>query len=245
MGVIRTNLADGIVCDILLPKKQSTKLAVIAPGMPSNSSKHTLLKQLTKRGYVAVHLRYRGTWESSGVFLDHDPTKDVLDVIQSAQEGFSDVWTGKEYAIQSKKTIVFGSSFGGAAAILSTQSNLVDKAIAISPVVDWTSPSESEPMDWLERVVQNGYPGAYRFSHSDWTRLSKGEFYQPVKSEHKIDSSKLTIFHAMDDTVVPAEPVRAFAQRINCDHHFFNKGGHQLGRKLTTWWYRNHLTKLL
>lgn len=245
MGVIRTNLADGIVCDIVLPKQPATKLAVLAPGMPSNSNKRSWMHQLAKRGFASVLLRYRGTWESTGTFLDHDPTEDVLDIIKALKHPFTDVWTGESHNIDPQYTLVIGNSFGGAAAILATASDLVDKALAIAPVVDWTAPSESEPMDQLEHVVQTGYAGAYRFTHDNWLKLSRGEFYQPVANEHKIVPSKLSIIHAHDDTVVPIAPVQAFVQRTGCQHLFLKKGGHQINRQLAKWRYRRRLIAFL
>lgn len=128
-----------------------------------------------------------------------------------------------------------GSSFGGTAAIMSSKFDEVDKVIALSPVVDWTAQSESEPMDWLEEVVKNGYGESYRFASEDWKRLSRGEFFQPKKEIANLDPQKIFLIHAQNDTVVTMDSVKSFIDEIGCMNKILKKGGHLSTSVITKW----------
>ncbi|KKR55753.1 MAG: hypothetical protein UT94_C0061G0007 [Candidatus Uhrbacteria bacterium GW2011_GWF2_40_263] len=234
MHLKRALLADEIVVEFLLPKKSSSKVMIFCNGLPSGSEKQTLLKKMSRLGYWVFHLRYRGTWESTGNFLDHAPEKDVWDVIEAIKKGFVDVWEKEEYQIDPSEVIVVGASFGGTVAILSTKDPRVQKAIAFSPVVDWTQSTPEEPMDYLEEVIHSGYAGVYRFSQEDWMRLSRGEFFQPMAEVADLDREKIFVIQAKDDSVVPFDSVQRFVSVLGCQHLFLRTGGHLSTSLLTS-----------
>lgn len=245
MHLKRATFADGIVAEFLPPKKPSSHVVIICDGLPTKPSKAPLVRWFSKKGYWAFHMRYRGTWESEGRFLDHDPTDDVLAIIKSLPFGFSDVWSKESFSVQPKKVSVVGSSFGGCVALMASLSQMVDRVVALAPVSDWTAPTPGEPHDYLERVVRQGYGGCYRFEHEDWQRLGHGEFCQPVNHLGQFDPKKIFLIHAEDDKVVPVEQSREFVHHIGCQYRELKKGGHLSSSKMMHWSLSRSVHKFL
>lgn len=219
---------------------EKDRIMIYAGGMPAMPSKKYLLEFFSHRGWWAVHPRYRGCWESEGEFLTEEPTEDIIDVIEELSEGFPSIWEDEEYQVEPDQVVVVGASFGGAAAILSTISDEVDKAVCFAPVVDWTAESESEPHDWLYNVVDRAYGGAYNVSKENWDKLEGGKFYNPSAYTDQLDGDDIMIFHAEDDETVEFESVEEFAENIGCKLVAKESGGHLSVRNIQkfSWWWQ-------
>ncbi|KKT30020.1 hypothetical protein A3G55_04315 [Candidatus Giovannonibacteria bacterium RIFCSPLOWO2_12_FULL_44_25] len=226
MYALRTRFKNGIVAEFLPPKKKSDKVIILCSGMPSVPAKTDLMEFFAKKNYWVFYPRYRGTWESGGRFLKVSPHKDILEIISQLPRGFKDLWSGKTYKIQPSKIYLLGSSFGGAAALLTSVNNRVTKVVAVSPVVDWRVKSKSEPVDWLCKFVKQAFGGAFRFSMADWNKLKNGKFYNPVSVVKKVNGKKIFIIHAKDDWVVNYKPVKKFTRETNSQLLLLKRGGH-------------------
>lgn len=228
---IRTRFARDIVAEVFFPEKQTGKVAILAIGAPSGSSKKERLQFLARQGYVAVFPRYRGTWESDGYFLEHSPADDIRDVILELEKKkfVINVATGEVFPVKIKAVHLFGGSFGGPAVLMNTHLSIVKKVIAYSPVIDWSVEGEDEPFDEFVRYSCLGYGGAYRPKHtSDWQKLVRTDFYNPIAHVKTIDGKKVFIMHAKDDTNVPCDPVVPFAEKIGASYYIKPHGGHHI-----------------
>lgn len=228
---IRTRFARDIVAEVFFPEKQTGKVAVLAIGAPSGSSKKECLQFLARQGYVVVFPRYRGTWESDGHFLKQSPADDIRDVILELEKKKSviNVATGEVFPVKIKAVHLFGGSFGGPAVLMNTHLSIVKKVIAYSPVIDWSVEGEDEPFDEFVRYSCLGYSGAYRPKHtSDWQKLVRTDFYNPIAHVKTIDGKKVFIMHAKDDTNVPYDPVVPFAEKIGASYYLKPHGGHRI-----------------
>src|SRR3989344_658233 len=130
MHAFRTRFKKDIVAEFLPPRRPSKKVIIFAGGMPSvpaNGSR--LVEFFSKKGFWVFYPRYRGTWESSGKFLNISPEQDVIDVINQLPKGFRSAWDGKVYRVIPKELYVVGVSFGGPAAILAIRDPRVTNAI--------------------------------------------------------------------------------------------------------------------
>ncbi|MDQ5976796.1 MAG: hypothetical protein QG664_709 [Patescibacteria group bacterium] len=227
----RVRLAGEIVAEIVLPLRQTGKIAVIATGLPSSPSKGELLHFLADQGYVAVFPRYRGTWESEGIFLKHSPARDIVDTIDAlvSEPVLRDLATGQSFSLRVKTFHLFGFSFGGPAVILNSTHLLVSKVVAVSPVLDWTKEGEDEPFEKHVSFVTTGFGGVYRVEHkNDWQKLRRPDFYNPLTQTGDIDGRKIFIIHARDDRVVPYEPVLEFMTETNATVYLKPHGDHHL-----------------
>lgn len=245
MHLHRALFAKEIVAEFLPPKRPSNRVVILCDGLPSVPGKAEVVRWFSKKGYWCFNLRYRGTWESLGNFLDHDPTEDVLDLIDALPGGFRSIWTEEDFHVKPEFVAVVGASFGGTAALMASLDDRVDKAIALAPVIDWTDESEAEPMDWFGDVIRKGYAGAVHFEDSDWGRLSRGEFFQPAAHMKQFDPSKLFIVHAQDDKVVHIDPTLELLKQTGCKGKVLKRGGHLSSRVVTKWPLSSQVQKFL
>lgn len=227
MHLMRTRFKNDIVAEFLPPDNPSNKAIIFCDGLPTVPSKKNILNFWAKRGYLAIHPRYRGTWESGGEFLADTPDKDILDIVEDLKENkkIISLWNDQEYTFDLKEVYIIGSSFGGATALLASRNPLIKKVVCISPAVDWLAPSE-EDIGELYGFIRKAFGEAYRFSADGWEKLKSGHFFNPVNHAAEIDGKKVMIIHAEDDKIVRLKEVKEFAEKINCWFVYLKKGGH-------------------
>ena len=234
----RTRIKQDIVAEIGIPVKGNGKLVILLDGMPAMPGASTVMF-LMKRGYSIIHPRYRGSWESSGKFLDISPEQDVLDILEELPNGFKSAWDGEVLHVKHDEIIVICSSFGGPAGILASRDARIDKVVAFSPVVDWCAESPEEPYEEFVRFVKEGFGEGYRIPEGNLEKLKTGEFYNPWGHMDEIDGSKIFIIHADDDKIVIPGPILEFAEVTKSKLLMLKRGGH-FGtgkiREWRTWW---------
>ena len=214
------------MAEFLPPARLSKRVIILARGMPGVPKANETMEFWSKKGFWVFFPRYRGTWESGGEFLRKSPHEDIFDVIDEIPKGFVDLWSGKKLKVNFQQLFILGGSFGGPAAILCSRDPHVTKAVAFAPVIDWGAPSKDEPMDKLGAFLPLGFGNGYRFSKKNWNRLSRNEFYSPVKEVDTIDGSKLLLFHAKDDGSVPYSRTKKFAEKTGAKLITLRSGGH-------------------
>lgn len=230
-SIFRVRFADEIVAEVLLPERQTGKVAVMAIGVPASPVRNETLRFLARDGYVAVFPRYRGTWESDGYFLEQSPAQDIRDVVlELASKKFvTDIATDTVVPLKVSTVHLFGSSFGGPAVLLNTDIPIVKKVIALAPVIDWTAEGEDEPVDEFIRYTTLGFGGAYRLKQAkNWDRLTQKGFYDPLAHMEDIDGKKVFIIHTKDDRNVPCYPVVPFVEKIGAQYYLKPTGGHRI-----------------
>lgn len=246
MSICRTRFKNQIVTEFLPPKnKKSGKVMIFCGGVPGVPHKDEVMEFWSEQGYWTFFPRYRGCWESGGSFLAKSPERDVLDVIDSLNRQFKDYWSGSYYKLKAKHITIVGSSFGGPAAILASRDKRVNKVVCLSPVVDWQAEDKADPLNDLYEILRDGYGAAYRVTKTNWNKLAKGNFYNPVKHIKKLNPEKILIFHAKDDKVVRIGPVAKFAYRLGCKFVVLGKGGHLSSSMLMTKRYSSMVMKFI
>ncbi len=229
--VIRTRFATDIVAEVCFPERQTGKVAVLAIGAPTSNAKRETLLFLAAQGYVVIFPRYRGTWESSGWFLEKSPAQDIRDVVIELEKkkSVTDIATGTKMAVKVSAVHLFGGSFGGPAVLLNTDLPIVKKVIATCPVIDWRALGEDEPFDFFVRFSREGFGGMYRTkTNTDWNKLLKPDFYNPATQTSLVHGHKVLIIHAKDDRNVLYGPVVPFAEKTGASYYLKPTGGHDL-----------------
>lgn len=242
---IRTRFCNDIVAEILLPKKSRQIAVIFCDGLPGVPNKIDLLRFFAHFGCIAIHPRYRGTWESDGELFADEPTKDILDVVYALKHGFTDAYTGEFHHPEVKKIIVIGGSFGGPASLLSLLDDKVDVAVAIAPIVDWTMDSQDEPKAHFERWIRTAFGNGYRFAQNGFEKLYSGTFYQPITKVNELKGKNMFIIHAKDDSIAPIQPVEQFARKTGAKLIVLPRGGHISAKILKKWRFRRQLRKIL
>ena len=232
MFLLRTRFKKEIVAEFLPPRRAAKrqKAIVLCDGMPSIPRKQALAAFLAGKGYWVFHPRYRGAWESGGVFLEKSPHQDILDVIDGLGKEVREVTFGQRFQIAPAEIFVIGGSFGGAAALLASLDLRVKKVIANCPVVDWSILPESEKAETSNpsyaAYIREAFGNAYRLSDRNWRKLGNGKFYNPTHHVREMTASKILMFHAKDDPYVPYSSVERFARRTGARLKTFQRGGH-------------------
>ena len=230
--MFRTRFKREIVAEFLPPARprKKQKVIVLCDGMPSVPRKQPLMNFLSRKGYWVFYPRYRGTWESDGLFLKRSPHEDILDVIRELPGTFRDIAFGQRFSLSPDEVFVIGGSFGGAAAILSSLDPGVKKVIANCPVVDWSIlPAEEKAETSNESYaayVRQAFGQCYRLSQREWRKLYAGDFFNPMQHIQEIIPSKVMIFHAKDDPVIPWRSVDRFARLTGSKIKMLARGGH-------------------
>lgn len=231
----RFGVNNDIVAEFLPPvsyakrkagKTYTDNVIIFAPGMPSSPSQGLLMETWARRGYWVIFPRYRGTWESSGKFLEKSPHEDIREVIDGLTKPLVSLWDGKKFFCHPKHMSIFASSFGGPAGLLNSKDPRVSAVIAFSPMVDWRVKSKREPLEHMGKFLQSAYGEAFRFVPDAWQKLQRGNFYNPATEVQNIEGSKVLIIHAQDDDVIAIAPVRAFAKATGSTYIALKKGGH-------------------
>lgn len=233
MKPMRLRINTDIVTEFLPPHRGNGDQAIIfCDGMPSVPAKRHVLEYWSKKGYWVFHPRYKGTWESTGTFLDHDPTIDIIEVARTIRSG--ELMQIRPHVSQMenpriRKISIIGASFGGSVALLTSLHPEIDKVVAISPVIDWAKELENtvESLSDLRVYLRDGFGGAYRFSDSDFNRLGNDpQFFNPIAHVSEYDPRKLFIMHAKDDMIVSQTAVENFIKTVKCSYRLREYGGH-------------------
>jgi pimeloyl-ACP methyl ester carboxylesterase len=224
----RTRFGRDIVAEFMEPARpgKRPRVIILCDGMPTVPSKGSLVEFYARKGYWVFHPRYRGTWESGGSFLARPCDEDIGIVVDGLTRGFRDAWSGRQFRLQNPNITLIASSFGGATALLASRDVRVQRVVAFSPVVDWTSESRAEPMSFLKRFTAEGFGMGYRGSSGIWKKLRSGRYFNPTREEGTIDGRKLLLVHARDDDSVLWRPVERFARRTGAELVLLKHGGH-------------------
>jgi len=228
----RTRFAKNIVAEFLPPLRATKrhKVIILCDGMPSIPRKQPFAEFLAGKGYWVIYPRYRGAWESGGVFLARSPHLDILDVIAELPSGLRDAAFGKTFALSPSAIYVIGGSFGGPSALLCSLDPRVTRVVANCPVVDWSILSKSERAETSNAnyvaYIQEAFGNGYRITHRNWDKLRTGTFYNPIHLVREFDPSKIQMFHAQDDPYVPWHTVDRFARLTGARLKLLKRGGH-------------------
>lgn len=232
MAMFRTRFKKEIVAEFTPPARVSKKQRVIilCDGMPSVPRKQPLMTFLSEKGYWVFYPRYRGAWESDGVFLERSPHEDILDIIDELPKGVRDSAFGQKFSISPDEIFVIGGSFGGATALLCSLDTRVKRVIANCPVVDWGVLRESEKAETSNKsysaYIREAFGNGYRLSDRNWKKLHSGKFFNPMHHVREIDPAKIMMFHAKDDPYIPWQSVEKFAKCSGVKLKLLARGGH-------------------
>jgi esterase/lipase len=230
--LFRTRFKNGIVAEFTPPARthKRQRVIVLCDGMPSVPRKQPLVEFLSQNGYWVFYPRYRGAWESDGIFLEESPHQDILAVIHELPRGVRDCAFGRRFPLSPDEIFVIGGSFGGAASLLCSLDPRVSKVIANCPVVDWSILPRSEKVETSNpsyaAYVREAFGRAYRLSDRNWKKLYSGKFYNPAHHAREMVASKIMMFHAKDDPHIPWRSVERFARHTGAKLKLLSRGGH-------------------
>ena len=213
--IFRTLIKKQVLCEFAMPSRASRKVIILAKGLPSQPRNEDVMLFLARKGYWVFLPRYRGSWESTGWFLQHAPAKDIKDVIDQFAKGFVAIDNGKWYKIPNPEIYLIGNSFGGAATLLASGHPKVKKAVVLSPATDWRTLPKNE---WSRRFayISTAFGGAYRSKPRYVKQFMTGKLYNPMVNARVLPGKKILIIHPEDDRDISYKDSIVFAQKTGC-----------------------------
>ena len=224
-SIIWKTRIDGMLLDILIPKQSNGWALINCPGLPS-SPDSSKLKKFAEKGFYIFNLRYKGTWESEGEFLEVSPVNDVALVIDLIKKRkIKEIYGKTILKLPNLKISIIGSSFGGSVALCC--SNLkVDSIIAICPVINFKSLSKHHILN-LKGFLKEAYGNCYRFNDIKFDKMLNSEILSPANYINS-KTSTLIIQGLQDKTINPNGVINFYNSITNKNKKLIlvKNGGH-------------------
>ncbi len=212
------------------PSKISEAI-ILCDGLPTAPRQKETLEFLASQGYLVIYPRYKGTWESGGIFLQEDPSKDIIEIAEFVKKGiFKELFNDLIFSFKINKIFIIGTSFGGSIALSTAGSPIVDTIVACSPVVSFKNFNKNNDEQDLKKIgefIQKAFRNAYRMNIGGWGQLLSGEIIDPAKylgKNRKV--KKICIFQSEKDPTVNYKYVQDFANELNLSFNLLKGDTH-------------------
>ncbi len=205
-----------INCLFSTPESPNGILVITCSGLPGQPENYELFSYLTQRGFLCVHPKYEGTWESQGKFLKHSPVKDLKKVINYLRKWHSlkSAYDETLIKLDFENIFLLGSSFGGSVALVTAANSAeVKGVVSIAPVTDFTQHGkgelEEQDLTSLGRFLKQGYGRAYNFNLDEWKKLLNGNIdINPVNYKTELSDKNVLLIHGEQDKTVSVQKTR-------------------------------------
>ena len=233
-----------IFFEFLIHKNESSDAIILLPGFPSSNNEDELMRFFYEKGFNAFYLRYEGSFQSKGHFLESNPIKYMIECINHINKGkVISLWDMEEKSFKNKKLILLTGSFGGAIAcgIAARSNHLISKLILSAPVWDFEKHNtiyEEQNLHHLLDFVKKAYRNLYRIKFNNLVeQIHKFKEASPEYYLKKLDCPVL-IFHDPMDKTVSIEHTHKMIKQIKKSELIEHDLGHGLSEKLVEHYWR-------
>ncbi len=231
----------GIFFEFVLQERKADAV-VILPGFPSGNDFTDLISFFFEKGYHVFVPRYRGSYQSSGIFMSKNPVEDLMFFVEHLKSGEAkSLWDMNKETFVINKLILVGGSFSGAIACgLAAKYPVFSHLILHAPVWDFrehNAAGDEQDLENMTEFVKNAYKNCYRFKFkSIRKKLEKFDDLKPQYYIPKLDLPVL-IMHDPNDKVVSFRNTKKYLgmipQATYLEHYFGHKFGTDL---LSAFW---------
>ena len=230
-----------------LTQKDPAHAIIILPGFPSSNNKDDLMRFFYNKGFNVFYIRYRGSFQSNGSFLEKNIVDDMINFINFIKKGKAiSLWDEEEKLFKNKKIILLSGSFGGAitCGIAVKSKNLISKIILSAPVWDFNKHNTTyneQDLSPLLGFVKRAYKNLYRIKFKNLIiQLNKFKELSPEYYLKRLNCPVL-ILHDPEDKTVSIEHTFQMIKKIKkgqlIEHHL----GHGLSKDLIKKYWNKHL----
>jgi pimeloyl-ACP methyl ester carboxylesterase len=227
----------GIFFEFVLQDRLADAI-IILPGFPSGNDFNDLISFFFEKGYHVFVPRYRGTYQSAGVFLSKNPVDDMIYFLENLEEGSAkNMWDMKKENFKINKKILVGQSFSGAIALgVAAKYGKIDHIILQAPVWDFklhNSEGDEQNFEKVADFVRSAYKNCYRFRFKNLTKkLLKFEELNTAYYLPNVKKNPILVMHDPNDKFVSIrhtnEMIHLLGRGTYLEHHF----GHKLSRDI-------------
>lgn len=207
------SMLDGLSFESLTTTGETAShgTVIICDGIPAAPCRRELMNDLAAGGWNVVLPRYRGTWESSGAFLEDDPARDIIRLAESVAADEAKTPSGQPL---SGPITLLGSSFGGWVAARAASCSAVSRAVLVSPMIEPTQIRAE--LESLRLYLTDNLPGSYRFDGRNWKNLYDGSSFRNGAVPFA-DRKKLFVIVAGADSRLSAEETESNCRKYGLE----------------------------
>ncbi len=216
---------------------------IILPGFPSGNDFTDLIDFFYNKGYHVFVPRYRGMYQSTGVFLSKNPIDELVSFLDNLDSGFAkSLWDGKKQGFRINKKIIVGAGFGGALALgLAAKSGKISHLMLQAPIWDFNTHNvngDEQDMEKMAGFVKSAYKNCYRFTFKNFKRkMKKFTELTPDFYMQKVKQMPVLVMHDPNDKIVSfkhsQEKMEWLQKKTYLEHYF----GHKLTKDmLAAYW---------
>jgi pimeloyl-ACP methyl ester carboxylesterase len=231
----------GIFFEFILQDRKADAV-VILPGFPSGNEFGDLISLFYGKGYHVFVPRYRGSHQSSGIFMSKNPVEDMAFFIEHLKSGEAkSLWDMKKETFEINKLILIGGSFSGPIACgLAAKYPVFSHLILQAPVWDFrehNAAGDEQDLEKMTEFVKNAYKNCYRFKFKSMKK--KLEKFDELKPQYYIPKLNLPVLvmHDPNDRSVAYRHTKKYAAMIPTATYLEHYLGHKLlADMLSAYW---------
>ncbi len=226
--MIKNKIRMGDIISESYYKKDNNGLVIIfCMGIPSKSNFEELAKKYVDEGFVFIHPKYIGSWESYGDFSIKSCKETISSIVQGIRNKNLLSVFGEKIDLNVKKIFLLGHSFGGSVALTTGADLDIDGIIAQSPITDYRLHAKQkeyaeEDLLQLYDFLRLGFENVYRnLKKGDWDNFCEnGDEINPADYIDKLKAKDVLILHGKKDKSVSYKKSRLFFGKIKGNSRF-------------------------
>jgi len=224
-----------------LTHKNASDTIIILPGFPSSNNNDNLMRFLYSKGFNVFFLRYGGSYQSKGFFLEKNVVKEIGDFVKNLKKvEVTSLWDMSKQKFKIKKLIIIGGSFSGAISCgLAATNKSIKKIILFSPVWDYKEHNKKEneqDLIHLSDFVKRAYKNLYRIKFDNI--VNQMEKFKELSPNYYVPrlNIPLLVFHDPNDPVVSIAHTRKMKKILSKINIVEHKIGHGMRKVLFDEW---------
>lgn len=212
---------EGVFFEYLIPENITGNIPfiILCDGLPAKPHQNNLMNILVNLGYGVLYPRYRGTWESEGIFLEKNVGKEISDLAEKLLNG--SLLDGVN--VTATQITLIATSFGASVALSIAKDKNINKIIALSPVLNFKNLSN---LHSLKKFLQKMYPTIYRFTNLSWENLVSGKVVPSASLVDKNLASKIFLLGGDEDKEISSIELMSWGRKKGIPTTIYKNRGH-------------------
>jgi len=233
----------GIFFEFML-QDHVTDAVIILPNFPGRNDYNPLISLFYDRGYHVFVPRYRGSYQSKGLFLSKNPVDDFILFSKNLDKGkVKSLWDMKTLSFKVHKKILVATNFSGAIACgLAAKHTGFSHLILASPIWDYSKHNDKGDEQDLRRMgefAKRAYENVFRISFKDLIdKLGKFRELSPEYYLSALINFPILIFHDPNDGFVSFRHTKEMLGKLNKATYIEHYLGHGLSDSLLNAYWR-------
>jgi esterase/lipase len=211
-----------IIADSCYLKKNNGDMIIFCSGLPGTSSYSDIAQKYAEKGFIFIHPKYIGSWESYGKFSIPACKDTIVNFVNAIKVGNVKTIFNQEFNQKPKRIFLIGHSFGGSVALSAGAELDVEGIVVLAPVIDYKVHAKNnyggeENLNGLYDFMRAGFENVYRnMNKGEWDNFCEtGLNINPVDYLDKLKLKKIFLIHGIKDNSVNFNCSRIFYETLS------------------------------